>query len=149
MNNSAAQTKLLAEIDSAEKRKNELVASYRRQLFLSRMITVSVSAAVSVLAGVAHSNPTPTLQLSILICSAVVTVSAAASAFWTPRDAWRLNQRSRERFRELYRDVNFSIAGVEPACLGEAEIRKYFERLQSLHRIHLKEWEAMRTKGHD
>jgi hypothetical protein len=103
----------------------------KRKAFGLQMATVTLSATVTVLLGLRTSDATRTWLLNIALgLSALVTVLAAAEAFFTHRRLWVLRTATVRRLETLSRHVDFNIAGIggQPvdtgalaACLAELD----------------------------
>lgn len=103
----------------------------KRKAFGLQMATVTLSATVTVLLGLRTSDPTRTLLLNIaLVLGALITVLAAAEAFFTHRRLWVLRTATVRRLETLARHVDFHTAGTDgrpvdagvlTACLAELD----------------------------
>lgn len=86
----------------------------KRKAFALQMATVTLSATVTVLLGLRTSDPTRTLLLNIaLALGALITVLAAAEAFFTHRRLWVLRTATVRRLETLSRHVDFHAAGTD------------------------------------
>ncbi|MEY9855075.1 hypothetical protein ABH935_000674 [Catenulispora sp. GAS73] len=108
------------------------LASYRRRrrrdkrkAFALQMATVTLSATVTILLGLRTSDATRAWMLNIaLVLGALITVLAAAEAFFTHRRLWVLRTGTVRRLETLGRHLDFYSAGVggrptDPAVLGD------------------------------
>lgn len=103
----------------------------KRKAFALQMATVTLSATVTVLLGLRTSDPARTLLLNIaLALGALITVLAAAEAFFTHRRLWVLRTATVRRLETLSRHVDFHTAGTGghpvdagplTACLAELD----------------------------
>jgi hypothetical protein len=103
----------------------------KRKAFALQMATVTLSATVTVLLGLRIPDPERTLLLNIaLILGALITVLAAAEAFFTHRRLWVLRTATVRRLETLSRHVDFHTAeaggqagdaGALTACLAELD----------------------------
>lgn len=103
----------------------------KRKAFGLQMATVTLSATVTVLLGVRTSDATRTWLLNIALgLGALITVLAAAEAFFTHRRLWVLRTATVRRLETLSRHVDFHTAGaggravetgVLAACLAELD----------------------------
>jgi hypothetical protein len=103
----------------------------KRKAFGLQMATVTLSAIITVLLGLRTSDETRTWLLNIALgLSALVTVLAAAEAFFTHRRLWVLRTATVRRLETLSRHVDFHTAGasgrqadagVIAACLAELD----------------------------
>jgi hypothetical protein len=96
----------------------------KRKAFALQMATVTLSATVTVLVGLRTSDATRTWLLNIaLVLGALITVLAAAEAFFTHRRLWVLRTATVRRLEALSRHVDFhATAGdgpVDPRALAE------------------------------
>jgi len=103
----------------------------KRKAFGLQMATVTLSATVTVLLGLRTSNATRTWLLNIALgLGALITVLAAAEAFFTHRRLWVLRTTTVRRLETLSRHVDFHMAGADrgpvdagalAACLAELD----------------------------
>lgn len=103
----------------------------KRKAFGLQMATVTLSAIVTVLLGLRTSEATRTWLLNIaLVLGALITVLAAAEAFFTHRRLWVLRTATVRRLETLSRHVDFHMAGADgqpvnavalTACLAELD----------------------------
>jgi len=103
----------------------------KRKAFGLQMATVTLSAAITVLLGLRTSDATRTWLLNIALgLGALITVLAAAEAFYTHRRLWVLRTATVRRLETLSRHVDFHAAGaggptthagVLAACLTELD----------------------------
>jgi hypothetical protein len=117
----------------------------KRKAFTLQMATVTLSATITVLLGLRTSDPTRTLLLNIaLVLGALITVLAAAEAFFTHRRLWVLRTATVRRLETLSRHVDFNASGAsgrpaEPsalaACLAELDAI-IADDLKAWHHLH-------------
>jgi hypothetical protein len=101
----------------------------KRKAFGLQMATVTLSATITVLLGLRTSATTRTLLLNIALgLGALITVLAAAEAFFTHRRLWVLRTATVRRLEALSRHVDFHGANGRPpdagaltACLTELD----------------------------
>ena len=103
----------------------------KRKAFGLQMATVTLSATVTVLLGLRTSDATRTWLLNIALgLGALITVLAAAEAFFTHRRLWVLRTATVRRLETLSRHVDFHTpgaggraveTGVLAACLAELD----------------------------
>ena len=103
----------------------------KRKAFGLQMATVTLSATVTVLLGLRTSDATRTWLLNIALgLGALITVLAAAEAFFTHRRLWVLRTATVRRLETLSRHVDFHTAGADgrpvdagalAACLAELD----------------------------
>ena len=86
----------------------------KRKAFGLQMATVTLSATVTVLLGLRTSDATRTRLLNIALgLGALITVLAAAEAFFTHRRLWVLRTTTVRRLETLSRHVDFHTAGAD------------------------------------
>lgn len=103
----------------------------KRKAFGLQMATVTLSATVTVLLGLRTSDATRAWLLNIaLVLGALITVLAAAEAFFTHRRMWVLRTATVRRLENLSRHIDFQMAdaaagpsdtGTLTACLAELD----------------------------
>jgi len=103
----------------------------KRKAFGLQMATVTLSATITVLLGLRTPDTTRTLLLNIALgLGALITVLAAAEAFFTHRRLWVLRTITVRRLEALSRHVGFHAAGTDgrppdagvlTACLAELD----------------------------
>lgn len=103
----------------------------KRKAFGLQMATVTLSATITVLLGLRTSDATRTWLLNIALgLGALITVLAAAEAFFTHRRLWTLRTATVRRLETLSRHVDFHTAGADgrpadagvlAACLAELD----------------------------
>ena len=86
----------------------------KRKAFGLQMATVTLSATITVLLGLRTAGPTRTVLLNIALgLGALITVLAAAEAFFTHRRLWVLRTNTVRRLEALSRHVDFHTAGAD------------------------------------
>jgi hypothetical protein len=103
----------------------------KRKALTLQMATVTLSAAVTILLGLRTSDATRTWLLNVaLVLGAVITVLAAAEAFFNHQRLWVLRTATVRRLETLSRHLDFYAAGLDgrPAdptmvgrCLAELD----------------------------
>jgi hypothetical protein len=136
--NGAAQTNLDARWRFLRGEVNRQLALFgrrrrrdKRKAFGLQMATVTLSAIITVLLGLRTSDATRTWLLNIALgLGALLTVLAAAEAFFTHRRLWVLRTATVRRLETLSRHVDFHTAGADgrpvdtgalAACLTELD----------------------------
>ena len=86
----------------------------KRKAFGLQMATVTLSATITVLLGLRTSDATRTWLLNIALgLGALITVLAAAEAFFTHRRLWVLRTATVRRLETLSRHVDFHMTGAD------------------------------------
>jgi hypothetical protein len=113
----------------------------KRKAFALQMATVTLAATVTVLLGLRTSDTTRTLLLNIaLVLGALITVLAAAEAFFTHRRLWVLRTATVRRLETLSRHVDFNAAGASGRLAEESALAACLAELDAIIADDLKAW---------
>jgi len=116
----------------------------KRKAFALQMATVTLSAIITVLLGLRTSDPIRTWLLNIaLVLGALITVLAAAEAFYTHRRLWVLRTTTVRRLETLSRHLNFHTAGSDVMATDDM-LRGYLAELDSIIVEDQKAWHHLR-----
>ena len=113
----------------------------KRKAFALQMATVTLSATVTVLLGLRTSDTTRALLLNIaLVLGALITVLAAAEAFFTHRRLWVLRTATVRRLETLSRHVDFNAAGTSGRLAEASALAACLAELDTIIADDLKAW---------
>lgn len=116
----------------------------KRKAFVLQMATVTLSAAVTVLLGLRTPDAARTVLLNIaLVLGALITVLAAAEAFFSHRRLWVLRTDTVRRLETLSRHVAFYTAGAEGRPSTSAQIASCVSELDAIIADDQKAWQHM------
>lgn len=116
----------------------------KRKSFALQMATVTLSAAVTVLLGLRTPDATRTVLLNIaLVLGALITVLAAAEAFFTHRRLWVLRTGTVRRLETLSRHVAFHTVGGGGRSAAAAELTYCLAELDAIIADDQKAWQHM------
>src|ERR1700691_3826221 len=102
----------------------------KRKAFGLQMATVTLSATITVLLGLRTSDATRTWLLNIaLVLGALITVLAAAEAFFTHRRLWVLRTATVRRLETLSRHVAFYTVGAGGRPAAAARLTSFLPDL--------------------
>ena len=119
----------------------------KRKAFALQLATVTLSAIITVLLGLRTSDPTRTWLLNIaLVLGALITVLAAAEAFYTHRRLWVLRTTTVHRLETLSRHLNFHTAGTD-VTETEDVFRAYLAELDAIVAEDQKAWHHLRESS--
>lgn len=113
----------------------------KRKAFALQMATVTLAATVTVLLGLRTSDATRELLLNIaLVLGALITVLAAAEAFFTHRRLWVLRTATVRRLETLSRHVDFNAAGASGRVAEASALAACLAELDAIIADDLKAW---------
>lgn len=113
----------------------------KRKAFGLQMATVTLSATITVLLGLRTSDVTRTWLLNIaLVLGALITVLAAAEAFFTHRRLWVLRTATVRRLETLSRHVDFNAAGAVRGPIEASTLAACLAELDAIIADDLKAW---------
>ncbi len=113
----------------------------KRKAFVLQMATVTLSATVTVLLGLRTSDAARSLLLNIaLVLGALITVLAAAEAFFTHRRLWVLRTATVRRLETLSRHVDFNAAGTSERGAEASALAGCLAELDAIIADDLKAW---------
>jgi hypothetical protein len=116
----------------------------KRKAFALQMATVTLSAIITVLLGLRTSDPTRAWLLNTaLVLGALITVLAAAEAFYTHRRLWVLRTTTVRRLETLSRHLNFHTAGSDVMATDDV-LRGYLAELDAIIVEDQKAWHHLR-----
>lgn len=116
----------------------------KRKAFGLQMATVTLSATITVLLGLRTSDATRTWLLNIaLVIGALITVLAAAEAFFTHRRLWVLRTATVRRLETLSRHVDFHAAGVGMQATDAGALDACMTELDSIIADDQKGWQHL------
>jgi hypothetical protein len=116
----------------------------KRKAFALQMATVTLSAIVTVLLGLRTSDTARTLLLNIaLVLGALITVLAAAEAFFTHRRLWVLRTATVRRLETLSRHIDFNAAGANGSASDTSALATCLAELDAIIAEDLKAWHHM------
>lgn len=116
----------------------------KRKAFGLQMATVTLSATVTVLLGLRTSDATRTWLLNIaLVLGALITVLAAAEAFFTHRRMWVLRTATVRRLETLSRHVDFQIADAAGGAPDSAALAACLAELDAIIADDVKGWQHL------
>jgi Protein of unknown function (DUF4231) len=138
---------LQTEVDNLVGRYQRDSRDYKRQASRLKLVSVFLSAIVTVLLGLKLNDEALSIALSngALVLSAAITVLSAYEAFFDPRALWVRETVTFARLKDLQRDLRFWAAGRESEDLDPAEVEKFKLRLDAVLEDTLKYW--MKIKG--
>ena len=116
----------------------------KRKAFALQMATVTLSAAVTVLLGLRTSDTTRMLLLNVaLVLGALITVLAAAEAFFTHRRLWVLRTATVRRLETLSRHVDYTAAAARGQSADTSALAACLAELDAIIAEDLKAWHHM------
>lgn len=120
----------------------------KQKAFALQMSTVALSAAITVLLGMRNLIGLTNLFANIaLALGALITVLAAADAFFSHRELWILRTQTVRELQDLSRDLRYyvsSLNGNRPCC---AELDSFYRRLGEVIKRDNEDWGKLRTPG--
>jgi hypothetical protein len=121
----------------------------KRKAFGLQMATVTLSATVTVLLGLRTSASTRTWLLNVALgLGALITVLAAAEAFFTHRRLWVLRTAAVRRLETLSRHVDFHTAGTDGRPVDEGAIAACLTELDAIIADDQKAWQHLHESPH-
>ncbi|MGW4561011.1 SLATT domain-containing protein [Streptomyces sp. NPDC004561] len=119
----------------------------KRKAFGLQLATVTLSATVTVLLGLRTSEETRTRMLNIaLVLGALITVLAAAEAFFSHRRLWVLRTATVRRLEALSRHVDFRAAVAAGQPVDTAATTAYLDELDAIISDDQKSWQHLRQE---
>lgn len=121
---------------------------YRRANFWTQMATTLLSAVITVVAGAkAFTFELTTEQLSdiVLVLGALVTVTAAYGAFYSPRELWVVDSLSSNKLRALQARLRYQELATDFADKKQAVVDAAFEEYQAIMAAYNEEWQRIRA----
>lgn len=116
----------------------------KRKAFGLQMATVTLSATVTVLLGLRTSDATRTWLLNIaLVLGALITVLAAAEAFFTHRRMWVLRTATVRRLETLSRHIDFHMADAAGGPADTAALTACLAELDAIIADDVKAWQHL------
>lgn len=116
----------------------------KRKAFGLQMATVTLSATVTVLLGLRTSEATRVYLLNIALgLGALITVLAAAEAFFTHRRLWVLRSATVRRLETLSRHVDFHLAGANGRPVDAGALATCLAELDAVIADDQKAWQHM------
>ncbi|VTU28668.1 hypothetical protein SRS16CHR_04312 [Variovorax sp. SRS16] len=135
----------------------ESASWYRRTNFLAQMATTVLSALITVIAGlkswwftpVGLTSGTATAAASdvVLFLSAVVTVVAAAGAFYSPRELWVVDSVNAGKLRALRAKLQFHERAPDFDAMRQELVDTGFLEYQAICDDYNAEWLKIRSKA--
>lgn len=120
----------------------------KRKAFTLQMATVTLSAAVTILLGLRTSDATRTWLLNIaLVLGAVITVLAAAEAFFTHQRLWLLRTATVRRLETLSRHLDFYAAGLDGQPADPVMVGRCLDELDAIIADDQKSWRHLRESA--
>lgn len=118
----------------------------KRKAFSLQMATVTLSATISILLGLRNFTALEAWFANIALgLGALITVLAAADAFYSHRELWILRTRTVRELEALSRELAYyesSLGGDQPE---RSEVDRFFERLNEIVRKDSEDWGRLRT----
>src|ERR1043165_6915542 len=118
----------------------------KRKAFGLQMATVTLSATISILLGVRNFAASEALFANIALgLGALITVLAAADAFYSHRELWILRTRTVRELEALARELAYYESSLGTGEPDRAEVDGFFERLNDVVRKDSEDWGRLRT----
>ncbi|SMC85773.1 SLATT domain-containing protein [Kibdelosporangium aridum] len=135
-----------SEVDSLLRRFRKRRKRDKRKAFALQMSTVTLSATISVLLGLRNFAGAESLLANIaLALGSLITVLAAADAFFGHRELWILRTRTVRDLEELSRDMAYYQSSLGTGQPERAEVDTFFERLGEIVKKDSEDWGRLRT----
>ena len=119
---------------------------YRNRHYFTGMITVFISALITVLAGFKSAITSEDyLRITILFLGAISTVVSAWGGFFSPGKSWLLEGESHDKLRALQTESEF--AETSPTFNpDEKTLKPLFDEFQKIMDEYNKKWQSLRKK---
>jgi ABC-type transport system involved in cytochrome bd biosynthesis fused ATPase/permease subunit len=118
----------------------------KRKALVLQMATVALSATITVLLGVQVGGRTqPVLANIALVLGALVTVLAAAEAFFNHKGLWVNRTVAVRRLEELRRHMNYQFAGLADGEVPPEVVDDLLARLDRIVADDQRAWLALRS----
>lgn len=117
----------------------------KRKAFFLQMATVTLSATITVLLGVRVTGGVQqALADAALALGALITVLAAAEAFFGHRGLWILRTETVRNLETLYRHINYYEAGLNGAPARSSDVDRYRAELDQILADDNTAWQRLR-----
>jgi hypothetical protein len=138
---------LYAELSRQQERFARRRKRDKRKAFVLQMSTVALSAAITVLLGLQVSEGGRRVLSNVaLALGAMVTVMAAAEAFFNHRGLWIRRTLTVRRLEELRRHVDFQLSNGGSETIDEMRLRAWLEELDQIIRDDREAWLRLRSE---
>jgi hypothetical protein len=135
-----------SEVDSQMARFKRRRRRDKRKAFSLQMATVALSATISVLLGLRSLTGLEDLFANIaLALGALITVLAAADAFFSHRDLWILRTRTVRELEGLAREIEYYQRGLGTNTPERTDVDAFFDRLGEVVKKDNDDWGRLRT----
>lgn len=138
-------TWLRAELESQLKRYQHRRRRDKRKAFALQIATVVLSATITVLLGLRVTGHTQQVLSDVaLVLGAVITVFAAAEAFFGHRNLWLLRTSTVRKLEALVRRLDFYEAGLGGSSPQSSEVNDYQSELDAILEGDFNAWQRLR-----
>jgi hypothetical protein len=137
---------LTAEVDRLVTRYQGEASRHKKVAFRLRILTVFLSAIVTVLLGLKLGNAEAVAYFSnvALVFSAAISVLSAYEAFFDPRALWVRETVTFARLKDLQRDLRFWASGTDAGSIDQPALEMFKRRLDAILEDTLNYWMKIR-----
>jgi hypothetical protein len=140
---------LRKEIEESIKFYKQKHTKSKKKAYAFKIMSVTFSAVVTVLLGLNIDSLNGLLKNIALVMGALATIISSVETFYDARSLWVKNTVTLLKLKELKRNVEFCLAGLEADSIDPCKLKKYMEELQHIIRSDLNEWLRIREKVRD
>ncbi len=117
----------------------------KRKGLVLRLASVVLAATITVLLGLdgLGSDASTTLKNLALVCGATITIANAWDAFFNHQGLWVMYTDSLVELAVLRDDIDYYVAGRDPAEYVVADVDEFHERLTSIRTTTQDRWRSL------